>query len=82
MREGMSLSRDEVVRIIGPADDRTIAQVIGTGATPEELEQARAWVVNDEAMMNAGRPLATGRVAQLIDILERVEEEALGADEP
>jgi len=78
----MPLTRDEVVRIIGPADDRTIAQVIGTGATPEELEEAQAWVVNDEAMMNAGRPMATGRVSQLIEILERVEEELSGADEP
>ena len=78
----MSLTRDEVVRIIGPADDRTIAQVIGTGATAEELDEARAWVVNDEAMMNAGQPMATGRVLQLIEILERVEEELSGADEP
>jgi hypothetical protein len=78
----MTVTRDEVVRIIGPADDRTVAQVIGTGATPEELEEARAWVVNNEAMMNAGRPLATGRVSQLIGILERVEEELSGADEP
>jgi hypothetical protein len=78
----MPLTRDDVVRIIGPADDRTIAQVIGTGATPEELEEARAWVVNDEAMMNVGRPMATGRVSQLIEILERVEEELSGADEP
>ena len=78
----MALTRDEIMRIVGPADDRTIALVIGTGATPEELEEAQAWVVNDEAMMNAGRPMATGRVSQLIEILERVEEEALGADEP
>jgi hypothetical protein len=78
----MPLTREEVVRIIGPADDRTVAQVIGTGATPEELEEARAWIVNNEAMMNAGRPMATGRVSQLIEILERVEEELSGADEP
>ena len=78
----MTLTRDEVVRIVGPADDRTMAQVIGTGATPEELEEARAWVVNDEAMMNAGRPMATGRVSQLIRILARVEEELSEADEP
>lgn len=77
----MSLTRDDVVRIIGPADDRTIAQAIGTGATPDELAEAWAWVVNDEALVNAGRPLATSRVSQLIEILESVEEEALGADE-
>lgn len=78
----MALTRDDVVRILGSLDDRTIAEVMGTGATPEELEEAHAWIVNDESMMSIGRPLATGRIAQLIDILERVEEELSGADEP
>jgi hypothetical protein len=77
----MSLTRDDVVRILGPVDDRTIAQVIGIGATPEELAEARAWVVNDEPMMGMGRPLAAGRVLQLVEILESVEEEAIGAEE-
>ncbi len=30
---------------------------------------------NDEAAMNTGRPLASGRVGQLIDILEADEDE-------
>ncbi len=77
----MALTRDDIVRILGPLDDRTIAEVIGIGATPEELEEAHAWVVNDEAMMNMGRPLAAGRISQLVEILEKVEEELSGADE-
>jgi hypothetical protein len=77
----MPLTRNDVIRMLGPVDDQTIAQVIGVGATPEELTEAHAWLVNNESMMNAGRPLATGRVSQLIEILERAEEEALAADE-
>ena len=32
-----------------------------------------AWIVNDEPLMNAGKPLATGRVRELIDILAALE---------
>ena len=33
-------------------DDVTIAQMIATGATVEELAEAQAWLANDEPMMN------------------------------
>ncbi|WP_371259516.1 hypothetical protein [Bradyrhizobium sp. URHD0069] len=51
------------------ADDVTIAEIIGTGATVDELAEAQAWIVNDEPLMNAGKPLARGRVGELVDIL-------------
>ena len=60
------IRRDDVARAIGVADDVTIAQIIGTQATVEELAEAQAWLANDEPMMNAGRPLAIGRVRQLV----------------
>jgi hypothetical protein len=63
------LTRDDVIKAIGRADGVTIAEIIGTGATVDELAEAQAWIVNDEPLMNDGRPLATGRVRQLIDIL-------------
>jgi hypothetical protein len=63
------LTRNDITRAIGRADDVTIAEIIGTGATVDELAEAQAWIVNDEPLMNEGRPLATGRVRQLIDIL-------------
>jgi hypothetical protein len=51
------------------------------GATPEELAEAQAWVTSDEALINAGKPLPTGRSARLVDILETIaEEEDAGAD--
>ena len=67
------LTRDDVARAIGRADDVTIAEIIGTGATVDELAEAQAWMVNDEPLMNDGRPLATGRVRQLVDILAELD---------
>ena len=69
------LSRDDVVKAVDRADEVTIAQIIGTGATVEELAEAQAWLANDEPMMNDLRPLAQGRVRELVDILSELEEE-------
>ena len=67
------ITRDDVTRAIGRIDDVTIAEIIATGATADELAEAQAWIANDEPLMNAGRPLATGRVRELIDILAEFE---------
>ena len=67
------LTREDVAKAIGEADDVTIANIIATGATVDELAEAQAWLANDEPMMNAGRPLATGRVRELVDILAELE---------
>ncbi|WP_063694643.1 hypothetical protein [Bradyrhizobium stylosanthis] len=69
------LSRDDVIKIVDRADDVTIAQIIGTGATVEELAEAQAWLANDEPMINDLRPLAQGRVRELVDILSELEED-------
>ena len=67
------ITRDDVIKAIDAADDVTIAQMIATGATVDELAEAQAWMANDEPMMNSGRPLATGRVRELVDILAELE---------
>ena len=67
------LTRDDVIKAVGGVDDVTIAQIIGTGATAEELAEAQAWIVNDEPLMNAGRPLPSGRVGELVEILTELE---------
>jgi len=67
------VTRDDVTRAVGAADDVTIAQIIGTEATVEELAEAQAWIANDEPLLNAGRPLAQGRVRQLVDILSELQ---------
>ena len=69
----MPITREDVARAVAGADDVTIAQIIGTGATIDELAEAQAWLANDEPMLNAGRPLATGRVRELVDILSELE---------
>ena len=67
------LTRDDVIKAIGEVDDVSIAEIIGTGATAEELAEAQAWIVNDDALLNAGKPLPSGRVRDLIDILAELE---------
>lgn len=67
------LTRQEVIAAVGPVDDVVIAQIIGTGATPQELAEARAWMASDEALVNAGRRLPSGRVAEVLTVLERLE---------
>ncbi|MGO8908049.1 MAG: hypothetical protein ACLQDM_01775 [Bradyrhizobium sp.] len=66
-------TRDDVKGALGLVDDAVIAEIIGMGATTEELAEAQAWFVNDEPLMNAGRPLATGRVRTLIEILAELD---------
>jgi len=67
------ISRDDVIRTVGDIDDTVIAELIGTSATVEELAEAQAWIDNDEALMNAGRPLPSGRVGELVEILSELE---------
>ena len=74
------LTRDDVLKAVSQADDVTIARIIASGATVTELAEAQAWLANDEPLMNAGRPLATGRARELIDILSELD--AGDDDEP
>ena len=67
------LTRDDVLKAVGQADDVTIAKIIASGATISELAEAQAWLSNDEPLINAGRPLATGRSRELVDILTELE---------
>jgi hypothetical protein len=67
------LTRDDVIKAVGAVDDVTIAQIIGINTTADELAEAQAWIVNDDPLINAGRPPATGRVRELVDILAELE---------
>ncbi|WFU33997.1 hypothetical protein QA635_06020 [Bradyrhizobium brasilense] len=68
-----SLTRDDVLKAVSHADDVTIAKIIASGATLAELAEAQAWLANDEPLINAGKPLATGRARELVDILSDLE---------
>ena len=67
------ITRDDAIKAVGVADDVVIAQIIGTGATIDELAAAQAWMANDEPLMNAGKPLPSGRVGELVEILEKLD---------
>jgi hypothetical protein len=67
------ITRDDVTKAVAGIDDVTVAEIIATGATVDELAEAQAWIANDEPLMNTGKPLATGRVRELIDILAELE---------
>ena len=72
------VTRKDVVNALGEVDDFIVTDIVGTGATVQELAEAHAWFCSDEAMMNDGRPLAGGRVGQLVEILQDIEEEQRG----
>ena len=69
------ITRDDIIQADGAVDDVTIAKIIATGATIDELAEAQAWLANDEPMLNTGRPLAQGRSRELVDILSDIESE-------
>lgn len=76
------ITRDDAIKAAGGADDVMIAQIIGTGATVDELAEAQAWIANDEPLMNAGKPLPSGRVGELVDILSELQASEDDGDEP
>jgi hypothetical protein len=71
----MTVTASEVAAILGPVDETLLAEITLTGATREELAQAWAWVNSDEALVNEGRPLPAGKVAELVDLLTANEDD-------
>ena len=71
----MALTRDDILSVIGPADETLVTEIIATKATTEELTHAWAWANNDEALINEGRPLPSGRTAELVELLTQDDEE-------
>jgi hypothetical protein len=69
----MPLTASDVEAVLGPTDESLVAQIIATGATAADLAEAWAWINNDEALINEGRPLPTGKVAELCALLDEPE---------
>ena len=67
------MTADEIAAILGPVDEVLIAGINEIGATPAELAQAWAWFNADEALINQGRPLPSGKIAELVSLLEASE---------
>jgi hypothetical protein len=68
-----NLIRDDVIKAVGEVDDVTIAEIIGIGATAEELAEAQAWIANEDVLLDAGKPPPAGLVRELVDILAELE---------
>jgi hypothetical protein len=66
----MIMTRKDVTSVLGPVDEMTIAEIVSTGASLDELREALLWLNNDEVLAGKSRPLPEGRVAALIDLLE------------
>ncbi|MER8381230.1 hypothetical protein NKJ36_26455 [Mesorhizobium sp. M0142] len=71
----LTMTRDEIISVVGPVDDAVIADIAATDGTVQELREALAWIAADEALVNEGRPLPTARVAMLIELLQGPDEE-------
>ncbi len=71
----MAMTLAQVAAVLGPIDKEVAAEIVATGASPEDLEVAWAWLQNDEALVNEGRHLPTGKVAELIEILSATSED-------
>jgi hypothetical protein len=65
------LSRDDVLALVHPIDDATVAEIIATGASPEEFKQAAAFF-GREKKTHEHRQLPPGRIGRVVSILERV----------
>ncbi|MDQ1077881.1 hypothetical protein [Pseudoroseomonas cervicalis] len=71
----MTLTSKDITAILGPVDETMMAELLRSGASREELAEAWAWAQNDEALVNAGRPLPSGRVAQLMALIAPAEDD-------
>ncbi|MER8548367.1 hypothetical protein NKI54_05455 [Mesorhizobium sp. M0663] len=71
----LTMTRDEIISVLGPVDEAVIADIAATDGTVQELREALAWIAADEALVNEGRPLPTARVATLIELLQGPDEE-------
>jgi hypothetical protein len=68
-----TLTKDSVERVLGPVDDSLVAELALTGATEQDLREAHTWVTNDEALVNEFRPFPSGRVGELVRILDTLQ---------
>lgn len=71
----MTMTREDVVRVLGPVDETLIVEILATEASVGELEEAFAWLNADDVLGRQLRRQPSGKVAELCEILEREDEE-------
>ena len=76
------VTRDDIVEIAGNLDEGRILQILKTEANREELLEAFTWLSADDAMARDRHRAPHGRVAELLEILERPDTALDEAEEP
>lgn len=71
----MTLTRQQVTDILGRCDDSRVVEIIGTGATPAEVVEAKRWVAGYKRTLSDDQPLRPSVVTRLCDILRAEEPE-------
>ena len=68
------LSRDEILAAVHPIDDATVAEIIATGASHDELIKACHYYAKYRASKTPDN-VPAGRVGRVVSILERADTE-------
>jgi hypothetical protein len=66
-------TRDDVVHLLGDISDHKVVEILETGATLEQLEEAAAWLAGESDVMGEERLPLTGAAAKVYDIIARDE---------
>ncbi len=61
---------EEIADIVGEIDNGTLAAIIATGATRDEVLEANTWLNADDSMHRELHHAPRDVVAQVLDILE------------
>ena len=70
-----SATRDDIVRLLGDIGDGAVVEVLELKPTLQEIEEAAAWLDAREPSMPRQRHPQTLRVAQIVEIADRDDEE-------
>ena len=68
-RASRPLTRDDVVALVGDLGDAKVAQILATGATAGDLDEAIAWAEEESDVMGKLGKRLSGRAAKVYDIL-------------
>jgi hypothetical protein len=65
-----TVTKEDIEEIVGRLEDATMAAIIATGASKDELLEAYAWLTADDAQHRRLHSVPHGTVAWLCAILE------------
>ena len=66
-------TRDDVIHLLGDVSDHKVVEILETGATLEQLEEAAAWLAGESDVMGEERLPLTGAAAKVYEIIARDE---------